>query len=239
MSLEKTFREGIKDGVAIALGYLSVSFAFGMLAVQKGLPSWAPITISVTNFTGTGQFVGMDLMSSNATFLELAITMLIVNVRYTLMSLSLSQKLSPDMSLTQRLLVAFGNTDEVFAVSMQKKGSLTFRYLMGIMLTAYLGWTSGTLLGTFASSILTQSIRSALGIAIYGMFIAIIIPPARDSKPILGVIVLAVILSCACRLIPGVRSLSSGWIMILCSVIAAGVGAYIRPVRNAETEDEA
>ena len=155
-SARTSLYQGMKDGLPIALGYLSVSFAFGMLSVKNGLPFWAPISISLTNLTGTGQFAGMELIAAHASLLEIAFTVLIINLRYFLMSLSWSQRIAPDISLGKRCLIAFGNTDEIFAVSMQQKGTLSFPYLMGLIFTPYIGWGSGTALGALVSNALPR-----------------------------------------------------------------------------------
>lgn len=225
-----TFRKGIKDGVPIALGYISVAFAFGMLAVEKGMPLWSPVLLSISNFTGTGQFAGIDLITSSAGLWEVVFTILVINIRYILMSLSLSQRLAQNIPVWQRMLIAFGNTDEIFGVSIQKKELLTMRYMMGIILCSYAGWNAGTILGVLASSALPGTIRAALGIALYAMFIAIIIPPARDSRPIMKVIILALGLSCLFAYVPGISRLGSGWSIIICGVVSAGLGACLFPL---------
>ncbi|MEG0615142.1 MAG: AzlC family ABC transporter permease, partial [Oscillospiraceae bacterium] len=134
MQEKLSFSSGVKDGIPIALGYLSVSFAFGMLAISKGLPIWSPILISATNLTGTGQFVGMGLISTGAAFVEIACTIFVINIRYMLMSLSMSQKIHEKVTLPQRFLIAFGITDEIFGVSMQKTLPLTFKYMSGLII---------------------------------------------------------------------------------------------------------
>lgn len=233
----QTFTKGVRDGLPVAFGYLSVSFAFGMLALEKGLPVWSPILISITNFTGTGQFVGVNLIAQGAALTEIGFTILIINLRYLLMSLSLSQRLSDKVTLPQRLLIAFGNTDEIFAVSMQQREPLRFGYMMGLILCAYSGWVGGTAIGAFASSLLPEAVCSALGIAIYAMFIAIIIPPARETKPILMVVLIGTGLSCLFHWTPGLQQLSSGWIIIICGVAAAGFGALRYPTCSVKGED--
>jgi len=230
-----TFRKGFKDGLPIALGYISVSFAFGMLAVEKGLPLWSPILLSISNFTGTGQFAGIDLISSNAGLYEVIFTILVINIRYMLMSLSLSQRLDKDITVLQRMVISFGNTDEIFGVCIRQKEPLTMRYMMGIILCSYSGWNAGTVLGVLVSSALPAMIRTALGIALYAMFIAIIIPPARDSKPVMKVVLLSVLLSCVFRFVPVIQRLGSGWIIIICGVISAGLGAYFFPLVTGDT----
>lgn len=227
-----TFSKGVRDGLPIALGYLSVSFAFGMICIQKGLPAWAPILISLTNFTGTGQFAGADLIAAGAMFAEIAFTVLIINMRYLLMSLSLSQKLEPNMALIKRLAIAFGNTDEIFAVAIRQNGELNFTYMMGLILSSFSGWVGGTVLGVFASSFLPYALQSALGIAIYAMFIAIIIPAAKESKPITRVVIIAVIMSCIFYYTPVLSSVSKGWVIIICGIISSAFGGYFFPLKE-------
>ncbi len=235
----QTFGKGFRDGLPILLGYLSVAFAFGMLGTERGLPFWAPTLISLTSFTGTGQFVGVTMLTNGIALLEITITIFIINIRYFLMSLSLSQKLEDDMPLWQRLIVAFGDTDEIFAVSMQQKGLLNFRYMIGLILSAYSGWVFGTLIGSVASSVLPQAVISALGIAIFAMFIAIIIPPAKHAKPIMIVILIAVGMSCLFRYVPVLNQISSGWAVIICGVTASLIGALRYPVlRTGYTAEE-
>lgn len=235
----QTLLTGFRDGLPIMLGYLSVAFAFGMLGTESGLPVWAPTLISLTSFTGTGQFVGVTMLSNGVALLEITITIFIINIRYFLMSLSLSQKLEDEIPLWQRLIIAFGNTDEIYAVSMQQKGLLKFRYMVGLILSAYSGWVGGTIIGSVASSVLPQAIISALGIAIFAMFIAIIIPPAKKSKPIVIVILIAVIMRCLFQFVPGLNQISSGWAVIICGVTASLAGALRYPIlKPAYTEDE-
>lgn len=143
----KTFSKGLKDGIPICLGYLSVSFTFGMMAAKGGLPLWAIQLISMTNLTSAGQFAGTTLILSGGAYLEIAVTTFVINLRYTLMGVSLSQKLEPSMPGWKRALLAFGNTDEIFAVAMQQKGLVSGRYLLGLIMLPYIGWASGTLLG--------------------------------------------------------------------------------------------
>ncbi len=229
-----TFANGAKDGLPIAFGYLSVSFAFGMVCVQKGLPAWTPVIISLTNFTGTGQFAGADLIAAGAAFAEIAMTLLIINMRYLLMSLSLSQKLGSEFSLPKRLLVAFGNTDEIFAVAIKQTNRLTFSYMMGLIISSFSGWVGGTVLGVFASSFLPDTVRSALGIALYAMFIAIIIPAARESKPVTRVVLISVIISCIFFYVPVLNMLSKGWVIIICGVVSSAIGAAFFPLKSEE-----
>lgn len=232
-----TFKKGLKDGLPICLGYISVSFAFGMIATQGGLPVWVALLISMTNMTSAGQFAGTELILSGGLYIEIAVTTFVINIRYMLMSLSLSQKVDEAMTSFERWVLSFGVTDEIFAVSMQQKGSINARYLSGLIATPYIGWTLGTLLGGTATNLLPMGVRTALGIAIYAMFIAIIIPPAKKSRPVAKVILLSVTLSCIFKWVPGLNLISSGWVIIICAVIASAYAALRYPVHDAEVQE--
>lgn len=231
-----TWGKGIRDGLPICLGYLSVSFAFGMMATQGGMSPWVALLISMSNLTSAGQVAGTALILSGGLYLEIAVTTFVINIRYMLMSLSLSQKIDGAMSTLQRLALSFGVTDEIFAVSMQQKGELGARYLSGLMLTPYLGWSAGTLLGATATGLLPAAVRTALNIAIYGMFLAIIVPPARHSRPVALVIAIAVAMSCLFRWTPGLNRVSTGWVIILCAVAASAFAALRYPVHETEAQ---
>lgn len=223
---------GFRDGLPICLGYVPVAFAFGMKAVQGGLAPWIPTAISMTSLTGTGQFAGLEVMLAGGAFLELTLTTFIINIRYMLMSLVLTQRLDPHMTTLQRCLVAFGNTDEIFAVAVRQENYLKPAYLAGLILSPYLGWTGGTLLGATAASLMLPEISSALGITVYGMFIAIVVPPARKTRPILLTVLIAVGISCLFRYTPGLNAVSSGWVIILAALVAAGFCALRYPVEE-------
>lgn len=227
-----TFRRGLRDGIPICLGYLSVSFTFGMMATNGGLPVWFSVVISMTNLTSAGQFAGTAIIIAAGSLIELAVTTFIINIRYMLMSLSLSQKVDPKMSLAARFAIAFGITDEIFAVSMQQKERINTKYFTGLILTPYFGWALGTFLGAGAAQLLPESARGALGIAIYGMFLAIIIPPARKSKAIFFTIAVAAGLSCVFRYVPFINQLSAGWVIIICAVVSSMLSAVIFPVKE-------
>ena len=229
MTVQNSFPQGLRDGIPIGLGYLSVSFAFGISAVAAGVPVWGAALISMTNVTSAGQFAGLSLMAAGASLAEQALTQLVINLRYALMSLSLSQKLAPGIGLLDRLLMAFLNTDEVFAVASSQPGLVGRRYFLGLMLAPYLGWSGGTVLGAAAGAVLPAGVRSARGIAIYGMFLAIIIPPAKKQPPVRRVLLLAVALSCLVAWTPLSRVVSSGFSIILCTLLAAGAGAWLFP----------
>ncbi|MEG2995634.1 MAG: AzlC family ABC transporter permease, partial [Erysipelotrichaceae bacterium] len=179
--IENNFRQGFKDGLPIGLGYLSVSFTFGMIAIAGGMPIEVAVLISLTNMTSAGQFAGLTLMFANGSLIEMALTQLVINIRYALMSLSLSQKLAKRVTTPKRCLIAFANTDEIFAVASSKTGKIGEYYMYGLAILPIIGWTSGTFLGAAINSLLPAAFQSAFGIAIYGMFIAIVVPPAKHS----------------------------------------------------------
>ena len=237
-TVQNNYSQGLRDGIPIGLGYLSVSFAFGISAVAAGVPVWGAALISMTNVTSAGQLAGLSLIAAGATLTEQALTQLVINLRYALMSLSLSQKLAPEVGLPDRLFMAFLNTDEVFAVASSQPGRVGRRYFFGLMLAPYLGWSAGTVIGGLAGAVLPMAARSALGIAIYGMFLAIIIPPAKKIPAVRRVLLLAVALSCLIAWTPLSRVVSSGFSIILCTLLAAGAGAWLFP-RKEEGEEGA
>ena len=229
------FLRGVRDGIPIGLGYLSVSFAFGITAVSRGVPGWIALLISMTNLTSAGQLAGLDLMVAGCTMGEMILTQCVINMRYALMSVSLSQKVDRTVRLRDRFLIAFGNTDEVFAVASGQDGVVGRYYLIGLIVAPYLGWSCGTLLGTVASGLLPASVMAALGIAIYGMFVAIIIPPAKKNRAVAAVLIGSVALSCAFTYLPYLKRVSSGFVIIICAVTAAALGALFAPIPD---EDE-
>lgn len=233
---KQEFFEGVRDGLPICLGYFSVSMAFGMTAVLSGIPLWAAVVISLTNLTSAGQFAGMNLIVTGGAFVEIALTTLIINIRYFLMSISVSQKVEQKMSMKERLAVAFGITDEIFAVSMQRNHKLTTAYMAGLILISLLGWTGGTWIGGAVTSLMPEVLSNAMGIALYGMFIAIIIPPAKEHKNVLFAVVLAILASVACNYLPVVKNLSSGWTIILVTIVVCMVAAWLFPVEESEEE---
>lgn len=230
----REFKEGIRDGLPICLGYISVSMAFGLTAVKMGIPIWTAVLISLSNVTSAGQFAGTTLMVASGTYLELAVTTFIINIRYFLMSLSVSQKVDQNFTISQRMIASFGITDEVFAVSMQRRKELSFPYMAGLILTPILGWTGGTLIGAAATSLLPASVTDAMGIALYGMFIAIIVPPAREKKNVLFAVVLAIAASYAFTYLPVLKNLSGGWSVIIITVAVSAIAAFLFPVEEEE-----
>lgn len=229
----KDFKKGLIDGIPIALGYISVSFTFGLQAISTGLTWWEAVMISFMNLTSAGQFAGLDIMLRGGGFwIEMACTQFIINLRYALMSLSLSQKADKSVKGMHRWFISFGITDEIFAVSIGNNGEISKKYLYGIILLPLLGWTGGTLLGSAAGNILPPVVRDSLGIAIYGMFIAIIVPPAKKNPAIFKVVVISILLSCIFKWMPVLNHVSSGFVIILCTIISASIGAIFFPVKE-------
>lgn len=228
------FINGINDGFPICLGYFSVSMAFGLTAVMSGFPVWAAILTSCTNVTSAGQFAGVNIILAGGQLIELAITTLIINMRYFLMSLSVSQRIDPAMKLWQRFIFSFGITDEIFAVSMRYRRSLTAPYMAGLILTPVIGWTAGTAVGAVATSVMPSALSSAMGIALYGMFIAIIIPPARENKSVLIAVLIAIVLSVAFKFMPLFTVISEGWAVIIITVAVSALCATLFPIKEVQ-----
>lgn len=233
---KKEFLEGIRDGIPICLGYFSVSMAFGLTAVMSGIPIGAAVMISLTNLTSAGQFAGMSILGAGGSLVEIGLTTFIINLRYFLMSISLSQKVEQKMSLKERLGVSFGITDEIFAVSMQRDHEVTSAYMAGLIVTPVLGWTGGTFVGAVATSFMPAILSNALGIALYGMFIAVIVPPAREQKNVLFAVALAIAASVACKYLPLIKNLSGGWTIILITLVVCVIAASLFPVEESEAE---
>lgn len=231
------FRIGIKQSVPIAVGYFSVSFTFGIMAAKAGLSPLIAGIISLTNVTSAGQFAGLSIIASGASMFEMFLTQLIINLRYALMSLSLSQKIPQNMSTLKRMLIAFANTDEIFAVSITYTGEITPMYMAGLESLPVLCWTAGTVVGAVATDLLPHPIQSALGVALYGMFIAIVIPPAKKNKGITIVALIAMALSCMIKYIPALGFISSGFSIIICTLLAAGLGAFLFPISETISEN--
>lgn len=229
-----SFKKGLKDGLPICIGYFSVSFAFGIFAVENGLTVFQAVIISLTNLTSAGQLAAVPIIAGGGTLLELALSQLVINSRYSLMSVSLSQKLSKRVKLPQKLLIAYGNTDEIFAVSVSNKGELGTKYMLGIILLPVIGWTSGTLLGAVAGNILPAMVTAALGVAIYGMFVAIVVPVAKKEKMTALCVLLSIAISCAFKYIPLLKVVPSGFTVIICAVVASAIFAIIAPIKPEE-----
>ena len=235
----KEYQIGVRQGWPVGLGYFSVSFGFGAMAVAQGLGVADATLISATNVTSAGQFAGLTLIVALAGLWEMVLTMLVINSRYALMSLALSQRMGQRIGFLPRLLIAFMNTDEIFALAMARKEQLTVPFLLGLGLLPFIGWTGGTLMGGLAGSVLPVSIRAALGVMLYGMFIAIVVPPARQERNILISVILALVFSCLFTWLPVLKDISAGLSIVICTVAAAALCAALFPIAEEPAEEEA
>ena len=231
-----TYKSGLKDGIPIALGYLSVSFSFGILCKKMGIHTLGAILISVTNLTSAGQLAGIGIIAALGSLSEMALTQLVINIRYALMSLSLSQKVDSAFNGIHRLLASFFITDEIYAVASSKKGQVNPRYMYGLGALPFLGWSLGTALGAIAGDILPADIVNAFGIALYAMFIAIVLPPATENKGVLVCAIISAAISCLITYLPALSFISGGFAIIICALVAGIICALLFPVDDEEDE---
>lgn len=234
MKVNNSFLKGLIAGIPIGIGYLAVSFAFGIMAVKSGLSPLEALLISMTNLTSAGQVAGTPIIAAGGSFVELAMTQLVINSRYALMSVSLSQRLH-GAGFISRFLIAFGNTDEIFAVSVGEEGGIGKKFFYGLMLFPWLGWSSGTVIGAVAGSALPEIITGSLGVAIYAMLIAVVIPKAKTHLPTALCALFAVALSCGFKYLPILADFAkeyAGFVIIICAVVASAVFALLFPVNE-------
>ena len=232
-----SFKKGLIAGIPICLGYLSVAFAFGIFARESGLSFWHTLIISMTNLTSAGQLAAVPIIAGDGGIIVLALSQLVINLRYALMSISLSQKVSKNVKMMDRFIISFANTDEVFAVATGLSGSVGKRFLYGLIIPPYIGWSLGTFIGASAGNILPENVISALGVAIYAMFIAIVIPPSKKHKGTLYCIIFAIALSLIFSYVPVLNAIPQGLRVIISAVIASTILAIIEPVDIAEVEE--
>lgn len=230
------FARGMRDGIPIALGYLAVAFTLGIAAKNAGFTAFQAMLASLTNNASAGEFAGFTLIAAGSGYLEVAVMEVVANARYLLMSCALSQKLSPDTSLLHRFLISYDVTDEIFGISMAYPGKLNPFYSYGAFAVAIPGWAGGTFLGVLMGSLLPANIVRALSVGLYGMFLAIIVPPAKKSRILAGVILVSMAASFAFTRLPGIFVLSSGTRTILLTVLIAGGAAILFP--HEEEQDE-
>lgn len=225
------FFEGLIAGIPIGVGYLSVSFTFGIMAVTYGFKWWQAVLISMTTLTSAGQFAGIGIMTASGGYMEMLISQLTINIRYSFMSISLSQKVNSRFKGISRWILGFAMTDEVFAVS-NAKGNVSRTYFLGLAVMPYIGWSMGTLCGALLGNILPHRLVSAVGLAIYGMFIAIVVPEMKKSKPVIYAVVIAMILSLMFKYMPYLKDVSGGLAISICAIIAAVVATLIHPMEE-------
>ncbi|MCR5785443.1 MAG: AzlC family ABC transporter permease [Eubacterium sp.] len=230
------FKRGAKDGIPIALGYFAVSFTFGIAGSVDGLYWWQVVLISMTNLTSAGQFAGLEVMAAAGSLIELALTQLVINLRYSLMALSLTQNLDKKFKGIYRWLYGFAITDEIFAVAATNEKPVRRSYFGGLMVLPYFGWMFGTLFGVVLGNVLPAVVVSSLGIAIYGMFVAIVVPDAKKDRNILIVVIVAMAISCILKFTPVFAHISSGFAIIICAVAASALGALVFPMSYEEAD---
>lgn len=228
-----SFRKGLFDGIPIGLGYLAVSFSFGIMGTGYGLEIWQTVIISLTNLTSAGQFAGIGIIAASGTYIEMLITQFVINLRYSLMSIALSQKLDETFTASARIFHGFCITDEIFAVAVSRDDKIGRRYFGGLSAMPVLGWTLGTFLGALSGDLLPERICTALSVALYGMFVAIVVPPMKKERRVLFVVAIAVILSCILYYQPWIK-ISTGFSVIICAVVSSCIGAWLFPIDDDE-----
>ncbi len=226
------FFTGIVDGVPIALGYLAVAFSFGIAAVAGGLTPMEAVLISMTNLTSAGQFAGLGIITAGGSYFELGLSQFVINLRYSLMGISLSQKLDKSFKRLHTLVLGYALTDEIYAVAVSRTKPVRPIYFLGLATLPYIGWSLGTLLGAVFGQLLPEMLCSALAVAIYGMFIAIVMPEAKKCYKTAIITLLAILISCVIYYAPVFSSISSGFSVIICAVMASTIGALIFPVKE-------
>lgn len=234
----KIFCEGMRDGVPIALGYFAVSFSLGIAARRAGFTPFQGFLVSLLNNASAGEYAAFAIIMANATNLEVAVITLIANARYLLMSCALAQRFAPGTPFWHRLVIGYDVTDELFGITIARPGSLNPYYTYGAILLAAPAWATGTALGIIAGNLLPLRAVSALSVALYGMFLAIIIPPARKNKVVAALVAISFALSFVCNYLPGISALSEGTRTILLTVLISSAAAVLFPVNTEEQEAE-
>lgn len=227
-----TFVRGIRDGIPICLGYFAVSFALGIAGRGVGMNAVQAFVMSLTMVASAGQFAAITLIGAGAGIIEMITTTVVVNLRYLLMSCSLTQKLSPETKLLHRLALSYCMTDEIFGLSISVDGFLRPVYTYGITVISVSGWCLGTVLGVVAGNILPALVTNALGVAMYGMFLAIIIPPAKENHFLGALVAVSMAASGLFSILPYLKAISSGFRVIILTILIAGIAAVIHPIEE-------
>ena len=233
------FSNGMRDGIPIALGYFAVAFTLGIAAKNAGFTPLQAMVVSLTNNASAGEYAGFTLISAGAGYLELALMMVVANARYLLMSCALSQKLDPKTPLLHRLLIGYDVTDEIFGICINSPGKLNPFYAYGAFSVAIPGWAIGTYLGVLMGNILPNNVVSALSVGLYGMFIAIIIPPARQNRLLAGLIIVSMLLSLLFATAPILSSIPSGTSILILTIVISAAAAILFPIKEGDTENGA
>lgn len=230
----KEFKEGMGDGIPIGLGYFAVSFALGIAMKDAGMTWVDGFFMSLLNLASAGEYAGTQVILANGSYLQMILMTFVANARYMLMSASLSQKLSEKTTTPQRMLIGYSVTDELFGIAINRKEYLNPVYFYGAMLVAVLPWAIGTSLGIVMGNILPTSLVSALSVALYGMFLAIVIPVAKKDKTVLILVIISYLSSTLCTYLPIVKDISSGTRIIILTVLIAGIASFIKPINEEE-----
>jgi 4-azaleucine resistance transporter AzlC len=235
----KDWTAGIRTGSVIALGYIPIAIAFGMLAKSSGIDWWVTAAMSLVVYAGASQFVGINMMALGAAAWEIVITTFILNLRHFLMSTSLSQRIEAGTPRRTLGAIAFGVTDETFSLaSLQQENSLGARFLLGLNAIAYAAWNFGTWLGMALGSILPASLQSSMGISLYAMFIGLLVPALRAFRPAIAVTAFSILLSVLLHRLPGFAGWSPGWIIMISAVVASALGAVLFPAAKEDRQQE-
>lgn len=235
---KNAFRNGVRDGIPIAMGYFAVAFSLGIVAKKAGLNPVQGFLSSLLNHASAGEYAEFTVIMANAPYVEMAFVILITNIRYLLMSCALSQKFHPDTSSLHRFVVGFGITDEIFGISIGRDGILDPYYNYGAMFVALPGWSMGTALGIVAGNVLPASVVSALSVALYGMFVAIIIPASKQNKIVGGVVAVSFAVSFAVSKLSMFDGMSDSMKISLLTVGIAAAAAALFPVKPDPDEEE-
>jgi len=236
----QAFKKGVRNGIPIALGYFAVAFTLGIAASNAGLTAFQATLASLTNNASAGEYAGFAVIAEGSGYVTMIVMQVVANARYLLMSFAMSQKIPQDMKLHHRLFVAFDLTDEIFGISIAEPGKLNPCFSYGAFSVAIPGWALGTCLGVIMGNILPANIVSALSVGLFGMFIAIVVPPAKKNKILLGIVLFSMALSFAFYKIPVFDAISSGTKTIILTVVIALLAAIFFPVKEDESvkEDE-
>ena len=229
---------GFRDGLPIGIGYFAISFGFGILASSYGIPILETVLVSAFNLTSAGQLAAVPIIASAGSLIELALTQLLINLRYSLMAISLSQRFDEKIRIVDRLYLAFALTDEIFAVSIGKPAKIGKRYLLALYLFPYIGWTMGTLFGSVVGNVLPELLVSALSVSLYAMFIAIVVPSAKESKPVAVCILISVLMSIIFKYVPLLSKIPNGFVIIIIALIASAVLSVFKPIKDEKEANE-
>lgn len=236
LSGKQWFLKGMRDGIPIGMGYFAVAFTLGIAAKKAGMTAVQAALMSLLMHASAGQFAAIGMITAGAGYVEIAVTELVVNLRYLLMSGALSQKIRRDRPYFHRFLVAYDVTDEIFGLSMTVPGRLDPFYTYGVMSVASPGWVIGTFLGAVMGAVMPARILSAMNVALYGMFLAVVIPAAKKSRIIAGVVAVSMAAGTLFAAIPGISGISAGFRIIILTILVAGGAAILFPVAK-ETEE--